>query len=175
MGKEVASVSDRRAEADEALRGIGLQLQNTIKEVTSAAANADSSISEILVTHLFVERQLDQVLARRLVRPVEISRFGFVHKVALLRALHGHPRIDDAAKALLALNDIRNAAAHNDFRAMAAARIKLAAAVSGPLEADSDEVKPGERLERMVVLLLVLLEFAVYDDCSQNSKKLASQ
>jgi hypothetical protein len=101
------------------IEGMARNLQRAIEEITLAYASVDSSVSEILTLHLFVEQQLDEVLAQRLTRPEQIGRFSFGHKVSLLKALWNHERIDHAAAALLAFNDIRNALAHNDIKASA--------------------------------------------------------
>lgn len=147
---------------------VARQLQQAVGQITAAAAAADAAVSEILILHLFIERQLDEALARRLPRPQEIIRFGFGHKVALLKALHAHPRIDQAAATLLGLNEIRNAAAHNDTRALVAARKKLTTVISEALD-EGQIVEPGERLETLVIITVALLHLALYDSESSSA------
>ncbi|MEQ9225734.1 MAG: hypothetical protein RLO15_05230 [Parvibaculum sp.] len=143
------------------IEGMARNLQRAIGEITLAYASVDSSVSEILTLHLFVEQQLDEVLAQRLTRPEQIGRFSFGHKVSLLKALWNHERIDHAAVALLAFNDIRNALAHNDIKASATARVKLATKLSEI--AEEGTVEPTDRLELMAIILLSLLHLAIYD------------
>jgi len=149
------------SQTKKSLEQLALELQRAIHDINFAYNSADANVSRILTLHLFVERQLDVILARSLARPAEVARFSFGHKVGLFKALWNHPRIDTAAAALLALNDIRNASAHNDMKALGAGRIKLATHLSGVLEKGS--INADYDLELTVIVLMSFIEIAIYD------------
>jgi hypothetical protein len=61
-----------------------------------------------------MERELDHVLSQLLPRAHKLKGLGFGQKVGLLLALSQSNQIDKIGPFLLALNDLRNSAAHND-------------------------------------------------------------
>ncbi len=72
----------------------------------------DARTTQIIAAHFSLEQEMELAFERLIARPNELRRLGFGHKVAVLKALIDDPLMDRIAAQLLALNELRNAAAH---------------------------------------------------------------
>ncbi|WP_369059059.1 hypothetical protein ABOZ73_15700 [Caulobacter sp. 73W] len=77
-----------------------------------APLELDARTTEIIAAHFGLEREMELAFERLVVRPKELGRLGFGHKVSVLKALLDCPIMDRVTGQLLAFNELRNAAAH---------------------------------------------------------------
>jgi hypothetical protein len=86
----------------------------SVKRLERSVAEVDPRTTHIVIAHFAMERELDHVLSQLLPRASKLRGLGFGHKVSLLLAFNPTDSVDKIGPFLLALNDLRNSAAHND-------------------------------------------------------------
>lgn len=114
--------------------------QDFVTRFEAAFAEMDPRLGEILAGHAAIEREIDIMLERTLPAARRLKGLGFGHKIGLWGACmdEGNKAVDNILPAFVKLNDLRNAVAHGDKRALVDRKI-AALLVALPIRQVSDE------------------------------------
>ena len=84
--------------------------------IAHAVEAIDARTAEVIVLHFALEREIDAVLGKLVVRPEKIIGLNFPNKLKLLHALLPGPsdKADQLFNVLDKFNELRNAFAHSD-------------------------------------------------------------